>query len=127
MITLFEKFISPDKNKHTYYKIYVNKSIILFNSALVKLGLYSEFYDEWSEDTPHHIKMINNNNIVYLLVTHVHNFYIFNLTEKFEEIRNEMIYSVTYIDGGSIIINNKDIENFKTKKFAIDSSKKFNI
>lgn len=91
-----------------YYKIYVDKSILNFDSALLKLGFYDDFYKQWDYDE--NIKNIENNNYIYLTSYVDNNDIEFYLDKNLTEIKKHYNFK-DFVFGDEIKISKEDIEN----------------
>ncbi len=113
-IKKFENIIKPIIK---YYKIYIDKSILKFDSALLKLGFYDDFYKDWDN-----IENIKNNNYIYLTSYVDNNDIEFYLDKNLTEIKKHYNFK-DFVFGGEIKISKEDIENLdeflNTKKYNL--------
>lgn len=119
-IKKFENIIKPIIK---YYKIYIDKSILKFDSALLKLGFYDDFYKDWNNnENNENIENIKNNNYIYLTSYVDNNDIEFYLDKNLTEIKKHYNFK-DFVFGGEIKISKEDIENLdeflNTKKYNL--------
>jgi hypothetical protein len=126
-----ENFISAFDNKLTYYKIYAENSLLKFDAALMKIGLYYNFYDEndhketWNDiifkndfvylsvelDSVAFYKVINNRLTKYNCETHLEFLTVYYDISSLENVENIN----KYVFGGNIRVTREDLVNLKVK------------
>jgi len=118
MITLFKQY-NQNVTIKSYYRLYTDKSYEKLKVALDKLDILDEFYADWSIDddeynwddiVPEIQNIITNIDILYLVVTSLRRFGLFNEETFLKERFNNYKYC------GEVKVTDEDLKMWEIKK-----------